>query len=565
MGIRYLQTFLCNDVPNGYFRVNIGQEIQHWQNHNNGQAVIVFDVMALLNITLQSNIDIVLGGRHHLVLSKYDNFFRELKRNHQTELVFFCDGRVQQNKNDVWIKRQNEKYVKMINIFDKIEESNGSLEFVNEIRNDDFPGLTTTIHGLVNVCRKHGEFKLEMNVECDTELARFATLNNAVAVIADDTDFLIYEGNWKYWSARCLNFNQLTTMEYCRPALRVALGLAPKQLPIFATLAGNDVIQHDLVQPFHRRLRLNRHDRFDKLARFVRCNKTDVGSISLAIFGSTEEQFVSLVQESISTYNINYETTPEKDLLTEKSAFETCFYTFMNGLPHNITLMFSDLRRGDFLSYYDIFMPIVKRQIGFVRQHKNSEEYKQIIVTKIDHNQSYKEFSIAPDYPKMELPGLLDITFDTKNEHLNTIRFDVLAWLIFGDDRTLQIEKIPANYMVVVSALKYLLNINQITITEADAVLLCVHKVHQKAVPVDISPPDKVTTRSIMASHLYSRMHNTILICFKFVGLERFIDYVVFDGPFFMVLNERLSSQSETEYNRTIAEIGEIRQFLYDK
>lgn len=63
---------------------------------NTGPAVIVFDVMPLLNIALQSNSDMVQGGRHHLVLSKYDNFFRELKQNHQAKLVFFCDGRVQQ-------------------------------------------------------------------------------------------------------------------------------------------------------------------------------------------------------------------------------------------------------------------------------------------------------------------------------------------------------------------------------------------------------------------------------------------------------------------------------------
>ncbi|XP_037034443.1 uncharacterized protein LOC119073234 [Bradysia coprophila] len=564
MGIRYLQTFLCNDVPDGYFQINIGQEIQRWQSQNCGRAVIVFDVMALLNITLQSNIDVVQGGRHHIVLSKYEDFFRKLKQNHQAELVFFCDGRVQQNKNDIWIERQNEKYAKTIRIFDKIEESNGSLKFINTLKSEDFPGLTTTIHGLVNVCRKHGEFKLAMNVECDTELSRFATLNNAVAVIADDTDFLIYEGNWKYWSARNLNLVQFTTMEYCRSALRIALGLAPKQLPIFATLAGNDIIRQDHVQPFHRRLRLNRHNRFDKLAQFVRSNKTDVANISQAIFGSTKDQFVNLVQESVGTYNINYETTVVHDLLTQKSAYETSFYTFLNGLPYNITLMFSDLRRRDFLSYYEILMPIVKRQIGFVRQHKNSKDYRQVIVTKIDHNQSYKEFLIAPDYPKLELPSLLDITFDKKTEHLNSLRFDLLAWLIFGGDQVLNIEELPANYMVLMTTLKFLLNINQITITEADAVLLCVHKVHQKTVPVDMSSPAKVTTRSIMVSHLYSRMHNTILICFKFVGLDRLIDYLLFDGPFFMVLVERLSSQSETDYNHTIADILQFRKFLFD-
>lgn len=64
--------------------------------------------------------------------------------------------------------------------------------------------------------------------------------------------------------------------------------------------------------------------------------------------------------------------------------------------------------------------------------------------------------------------------------------------------------------------------LNQITTKESDAILLCVHRVRQKAVPDDISPRI-VATRSIVVSHLYARTHNTIMLCFKFVGLERLI------------------------------------------
>lgn len=57
--------------------------------------MIVFDVMGLLNVPLQSNTDIVLGGRHHIVVKKFEEFFQTLKENYGAELVFFCDGRVQ--------------------------------------------------------------------------------------------------------------------------------------------------------------------------------------------------------------------------------------------------------------------------------------------------------------------------------------------------------------------------------------------------------------------------------------------------------------------------------------
>lgn len=173
---------------------------------NSGPVLLVFDVMGLLNVPLQSNIDLLLGGRHHIVLEKFEEFFLKLRLGYGAELVFFCDGRVQQvfqglnifytvesilgckdtpfkhtemnklllvnanfvfltvfqNKNDVWLERQSETYAKTIKIFDKIENSNGSLDVLNTLRNDEFPGLTTAIHALVNLCRKHGEFKLAM-------------------------------------------------------------------------------------------------------------------------------------------------------------------------------------------------------------------------------------------------------------------------------------------------------------------------------------------------------------------------------------------------------------------
>lgn len=287
-----------------------------------------------------------------------------------------------------------------------------------------------------------------------------------MAIIADDTDFLIYEGNWKYWSAKNLKFADLTTMEYNRSALRRELGLAQKQLPIFATLSGNDIIRPEHVQPFHRRLRLKPHNRFHKIAQFIRSNPIkikDASCISHLIFVSTEHEFVSLVQESLSTYDINYDdTTKEMDLLVQRSAYDTCFYTFLNGWPYNISLIYFDMRRVDFLSYYDIVMPIVKRQIGFVRQHKNDPDYKQIIVTKVDHNQSYKEFEIAPEYPKIKLPDLLDLTFDTKKEHLNPLRFEILTWLIFGCSQTRKIQEFSIKYMVVLSTLKFLLSVSVI-------------------------------------------------------------------------------------------------------
>lgn len=84
-------------------RSQVQENVPSSDRNNSGRPMIVFDVMGLLNITLQSNSDIVQGGRHHLVLKQYEEFFQKLKANHDAELVFFCDGRVQQVRRRLYV------------------------------------------------------------------------------------------------------------------------------------------------------------------------------------------------------------------------------------------------------------------------------------------------------------------------------------------------------------------------------------------------------------------------------------------------------------------------------
>lgn len=55
----------------------------------------------------------------------------------------------------------------------------------------------TTYRELRPIAVRYSEYHYSVNEECDLELAQYAHHHNALAVISNDTDFLIYEGRWQ--------------------------------------------------------------------------------------------------------------------------------------------------------------------------------------------------------------------------------------------------------------------------------------------------------------------------------------------------------------------------------
>ena len=149
------------------------------------------------------------------------------------------------------IARRNEKYKEAIEIIDKVYDGQ-SLETIIE-SSWEVPRLTTFLNMIEETVRKFGKLIVSVTKECDTELARFANNDPSVlAIVANDTDFLIFSGTWKYFSLVDIDLEHLTTIEYSRSALREHLGLNDKQLFILSTLGGNDIIKRDEVYQFHK-------------------------------------------------------------------------------------------------------------------------------------------------------------------------------------------------------------------------------------------------------------------------------------------------------------------------
>lgn len=250
------------------------------------------------------------GGRYN----KFREILEELltKLSEHAKLVFFKDGPVVDQKLSTWIRRHSEKYHEAFGLMQKIYNGDSLKEVIEADRKDrEIPRLAPK-EMMENIARKYGEVRVTFTRECDSEIARYAHNNSKVlAIIADDSDFLIYpnSGHWRYFSLRNINLATLETFEFSRPALRNYLNVNDKELVIVSTLNGNDIIKFEKVRDnFHVKMDSFKHRfadfRFLKLAECARNishlpDDKMIAKIHKFIGFGTEE----LVKNSFEMYN----------------------------------------------------------------------------------------------------------------------------------------------------------------------------------------------------------------------------------------------------------------------
>ena len=245
------------------------------------------------------------GGDFAWAVEQADWLFSKLV-SFGAKLVFFYDGPGQLAKQETKVKRKNEKYQTCIEILRDIE-SGLSLEMVSKKHRNWYPQHKPA--GIKEAAKKYGEFHLSVEKEADLEIAAYAVKNNALAILAEDTDFLIFEGNWRYWSAESINLKTMKTIEYNRNGFKQFLGLSYEQLKLFATISGSDILRYDDVLPFHKRLGHPR-EKFRNISNFIKrfhhtLSQNDKHVILANMFGSKyskemEEKFLN----SLEVYNI---------------------------------------------------------------------------------------------------------------------------------------------------------------------------------------------------------------------------------------------------------------------
>ena len=162
------------------------------------------------------------------------------------EFIYVYDGALFPDKTDTIIQRRNESYEKHQSILQAID-SGLNINNLVLLKKLHIGNITPYFPNFSEIAKKYGRV-VRANREGDQEIVFLANKHKAFAVISDDTDFLIFGGNWRFWSAQTMDLDKKTIKEYDKVALRSHLGLSYSRLILFATLAGNDFLTYDNVK-----------------------------------------------------------------------------------------------------------------------------------------------------------------------------------------------------------------------------------------------------------------------------------------------------------------------------
>uniref|UniRef100_A0A336MBB3 CSON013630 protein n=1 Tax=Culicoides sonorensis TaxID=179676 RepID=A0A336MBB3_CULSO len=541
MGIPDLHKFIndTSQVKNGCTSVNMLQCIKK----HSSETLIVIDLEGLLTIFTNKN-ENLCGIRSDVFLKRTRKFFHRLVTA-GAKLAFFGDGPIINNKQETWFNRKQTKYNQKLKFFDKInEEGTIAIENLKYLT----PPMSLIKSLLKKIAKEFGPLIISMEFECDSVLAAYATKNNAYAVLTDDTDFLIYPGNWKVWSIKALDKYKFNTLQYNPVTLRRALGLTELQMPLFAALCGNDIISNELLERFHRSFQ-NDHHKFMNIANFVKklpVQLTDENwnEIGTSVFSQNEnfETKIELLKESYEMYDIkriNFplhvsgDEEPNNEIIHQiLSTGQNDVYIILKQLHFKVPLLHEDMRE---VNYTKLLIELRRRMIGVILKHRNDPNIQSKVIVKQSHEQPYEEISITPIYPEIEVPPLDDLLFPEIGDGLDSQRKLLLQWILSGTKNnqidTDKLFTLRTDYICTVATLFFLVKEADFPKDIADVVLLSIEETRNKSMdPKFHEAPKYLVKDAFIYDFVFLRMYILVEKIFKIVGLGKYLTLVQFDG-----------------------------------
>lgn len=265
--------------------------------------LLIVDLQALAYVW--SSVDNAsVGMRGNVLVQKASNFFHKLKKS-GASLVFFDGGNIQKSKENLFFEHRQESKTQKLVIIQELESGMPIRSVIKKNKNS-LRGTSTIVPLIKEVAREYGTVYAPIHTEKHTIMAAFANNNKAFAVLGNDSNFLIYCGRWRYWAIDD-KFNGVTMKEYNSDALKGFLNLTVEQMPLFATLAGNQIIDFEDFRGFHGRVGAKL--RFQKVATYVKRQRFPLGTgdierIAKTVFRNkmNPQSYATKIKKSIDSY-----------------------------------------------------------------------------------------------------------------------------------------------------------------------------------------------------------------------------------------------------------------------
>lgn len=326
----------------------------------------------------------------------------------------FSDLNVQEDKVDVWLRRRLCESENCHEICDKINSGRTLSEI---LKNREKEVLMSAFNGLAAIAQTYGEFYFSTGSECDLGVAQYANHHNAMAVITNDTDFLIFDGPWRLWNSEFIilrHLPELKIIEFDRKGIEKVCSLSRHQLPLFATLLGNDYtsLYCDELYKFVSKLRPWKGNRFQTIAHYVRkvgsdyLSDLDIRRLVQHVFGHADNKIQQLIRRSLDSYNTDRPPVSVIDPIAERLVNTSIYESYMENIAPIQPIMlppfmpFDDEREKTFPM---LLLDWVKRKRGILQYHirDKSPTFTALVSTQADDDTS--ACIETPSYPDCEL------------------------------------------------------------------------------------------------------------------------------------------------------------------
>ncbi|XP_054273476.1 constitutive coactivator of peroxisome proliferator-activated receptor gamma-like [Macrosteles quadrilineatus] len=571
MGIRGLQFYLEKCCQPASQRVSIEDMVQEYRNWYqlpfDQELVIVVDGNSCIR-HLYGDLEWIGGGQLKQYGEKAQFFVNQFARL-GVRLVFFFDGPTVEQKRKTWIERRLSKLGSMYHVLDAIEEGVPSSQIDRRAHFHLPPGmgqLSRVIFETICGC----EVFISLN-ECDEEIAHYARTKNAFAILGQDTDFVVLDKReaW-YLSMEKLRLDDMTTLLYDHKALAHYLKIHVTQLPVLATLMGNDIIDHKDIKAFHIRMLHQRFpsERIDfkvlvpNLAMYIR--KLPIGrdrlynktyELSTHLFGTPDnaEQVWTSIQsyDAVLTSESDIHSGPYKGhwgrVLAvarrrhKRNEAPSMVYAIMCGLPFESSTSIEDFRKTDLPCFAKATAVIRRRIYGILLQEKPLDPGQTCHVVpewcmagpgSLDEPHYAK--AIPPKYPH---PGLLALWAKNRQD-LGAVRWQLFVSSVCPDLDIHKIRRLPTHLLIPTLVLAFLEEFGCLEDWEVAAVLataVCLPQYNVQRLAA--LPGDPMTTRGIRVANLLMRSTFVIYFLLATCGypetIEHTAPWLFFDGKLF--------------------------------
>lgn len=367
------------------------------------------------------NLQNCLGGQYAFYVSYYRSVFQKFQRA-GADLVFFAVGKRLSDELEIVIPRREMDYMSFLSILDDIDANEGKWSKTVEPKNKKRAPITTD-YNMQRLALQFGELRIN-NVRHNQEMAKYANANAdaVLALITNDTQLLVFDGDYQVWRATDIILKEFTAFRFCRKRLRAHLELSTQQLELLSALSGTDYLPGDVLTEFYEKIGVESYNggHIPAIAKYIRDEvpvlptanenvvRFDLDKIARDVFGEnyTHDE-LNAIENGLIQYNLDFNV--DEKYPSHRSWLAFCkkrnmfiFKLFTDEVYVVKDISFIDYRNCKSKNYAELVIPLLRKLQGILYSHEPRRRKTRAICMKYAHDEPYKVVEEPIVYPSCE-------------------------------------------------------------------------------------------------------------------------------------------------------------------